>query len=226
MNKTQNHPPRDANTPLAERFFQVLLIASTTALSWLGMMAVHELGHVAHLWISGGTVEYVLLHPARLSYTQPGQNPWPLFVAAGGALWGCGLPTAGWAITGRVAPRQAYLARFFAGFCLVANGAYLAADAFVAGGDGRQLIAQGTPPWLLVLAGVPTVACGLLLWHGQGPNFGLGGKKEAPHLFRPAPQEPVSPKTPVASGKIDRRAALALTGTLAVVVALELAFLP
>jgi hypothetical protein len=184
--------------PISERFFQALLVASTVALSWLGMMAVHELGHVAHLWISGGTVEYVLLHPARLSYTQPGENPWPLFVAAGGALWGCVLPLAGWAMVVRVAPGQAYLARFFAGFCLVANGAYLAADAFVAGGDGRELMARGAPPGLLVLLGLGAAVWGLFLWHGEGPNFGLGAKK------------------------IDRRAAVILTVALAVVVALEL----
>ena len=45
------------------RFFQILLISSTLAFSWLGMMAVHELGHVTHLALSGGTVEKVVLHP-------------------------------------------------------------------------------------------------------------------------------------------------------------------
>ena len=92
---------------LGDRFFQVLLIGSTVALSWLGMMAVHELGHVSHLWLSGGTVEYVLLHPAQLSYTQPGGNPRPLFVAAGGAVWGCGLPLLVWLIARRAAPGAA-----------------------------------------------------------------------------------------------------------------------
>ena len=188
--------------PLVERFFQALLITSTVALSWLGMMAVHEIGHVAHLWLSGGTVDYVLLHPARLSYTQPGENPWPLFVAAGGAVWGCGLPLALWLIVCRMVPAQAYLPRFFAGFCLVANGAYLGADAFIAGGDARELMARGTPPWLLVAVGVPAVACGLYLWHGQGQNFGLG------HV----------------GAKVDRRAAVSITVALAVLVALELAF--
>jgi hypothetical protein len=186
---------------VGERFFQALLIVSTLALSWLGMMAAHELGHVAHLWLSSGTVEYVLLHPARLSYTQPGRNPWPLFVAAGGAVWGCGLPLAAWLIIRRLAPRRAYLARFFAGFCLVANGAYLGADAFIAGGDARELMAHGTPSWLLAALGLPAVGWGLYLWHGQGENFGLGGAK----------------------GKVDRRAAAGVAVVLAVVVALELA---
>ena len=84
---------------LGDRFFQILLIGSSLALSWLGMMAVHELGHVVHLWVSGGTVEYVLLHPAQLSYTQPGENPHPLFVAAGGVLsWTL---VHGWAVAAR-----------------------------------------------------------------------------------------------------------------------------
>ena len=35
------------------RFFQLTLIASILRLSWLGMMIVHELGHVLAAWVSG-----------------------------------------------------------------------------------------------------------------------------------------------------------------------------
>ena len=59
------------------RFFQVLLIASTIGFSWLAMMAVHEFGHVLHLWVTGGTVDNVILHPLEISRTDPGKNPWP-----------------------------------------------------------------------------------------------------------------------------------------------------
>jgi len=54
------------------RFFQTLLVVSAVGFSWLGMMAVHELGHVVHLLLSGGTVQYVVLHPLKISYTHPG----------------------------------------------------------------------------------------------------------------------------------------------------------
>ena len=49
------------------RFHQALLIVSTLALSWLGMQAVHEAGHVLHAWWSGGRVERLVLHPLTLS---------------------------------------------------------------------------------------------------------------------------------------------------------------
>ena len=74
------------------RWFQVLLIASSIGFSWLGMMVVHEAGHVLHLRLSGGTVEKVVLHPLAISRTDPGENPHPLVVAWGGPVWGCLIP--------------------------------------------------------------------------------------------------------------------------------------
>lgn len=183
------------------RFFQSLLIASTIGLSWLGMMAVHELGHVMHLCVSGGTVEKVVLHPLVISRTDPGENPHPLVVAWGGAVWGCLIPLGGLLLARSVAWSHAYLARFFAGFCLVANGAYLAGDAFVRGGDGRELIQHGTPPWALVLFGLPAIALGLYLSNGLGPHFGLGERR----------------------GRVDRRAAVGTTVALACLIVLEVA---
>ncbi len=182
------------------RRFQLLLLASTLAFSWLGMMAVHELGHVLHLGLTGGTVEKVVLHPLAISRTDAGENPHPLLVAWGGAIWGCLLPLLV-LLPVRIAARpHAYLARFFAGFCLIANGAYLAADAFVRGGDGADLIRHGAPPWALVAFGLPSIALGLYLWNGLGPHFGLGP----------------------AGGKVDRRAALGMTLALVLLIAIEI----
>jgi len=183
------------------RFFQCLLILSTIAFGWLGMMAVHELGHVLHLWASGGTIERVILHPLAISRTDAGENPHPLLVAWGGAVWGTVIPLLLLAVVRVVTPRHAYLAAFFAGFCLVANGAYLAGDAWVRGGDARELIAHGTSPWVVVAVGLPLIAAGLRLWNGLGTHFGLGR----------------------ANGHVDRRAAIAVTVAVTVLVALELA---
>ena len=44
---------------IQERAFQLLLIASTLALSWLGMMVVHEFGHVLFARLSGGALARV-----------------------------------------------------------------------------------------------------------------------------------------------------------------------
>jgi hypothetical protein len=181
------------------RFSQVLLIVSAVGFSWLGMMAVHELGHMLDLWLSGGTVDYVVLHPLAISYTHPGKNPHPLVVAWGGAIWGCVIHLGALGIVRAVARRFAYLAAFFAGFCLMANGAYLAGDAFMQGGDGRELVAYGSPPWVLVMSGLMAIAAGLYLWNGLGPYFGLGP----------------------AHGEVDRCAALGTLAALVVAVMLE-----
>ena len=68
-----------------------------------------------------------------------------------------------------------YLFRFFAGFCLVANGVYIGTGWLLAdGADPWVMTDNGSPVWLLVLFGFLTVPCGLYLWHLQGPHFGLG----------------------------------------------------
>ena len=64
--------------------------------------------------------------------------------------------------------------RFFAGFCLIANGAYLAVGSFDRIGDAGDLMTHGAPIWLLWLFGLTTIPAGLRLWHGLGPQFGLG----------------------------------------------------
>ncbi len=183
------------------RFFQVLLIVSAAGFSWLAMLAVHELGHVLHLAATGGTVQYVILHPLAISYTQAGRNPHPLVVAWGGPIWGCLIPLAIFAAARAVTRRHAWLAAFFAGFCLIANGAYLAGDAFVQGGDGRELVAHGSPPWVLIVLGLVAFAGGLWLWNGLGPHFGLGPTQ----------------------GRVDRRAALAAALALVLVIVAEFA---
>jgi hypothetical protein len=189
-----------------DRCFQVLLIVSTAGFSWLGTQAVHELGHVAALGMTGGSVDYVILHPLAISYTHPAVNPHPLPVAWGGVVCGALLPLAAHLLLRRVgrgkalaARPHAYLSAFFAGSSLVANGAYLAGDAVVRGGDARDLIALGSPPWLLVLLGLPMIALGLFLWNGLGPSFGLGP----------------------ARGRVDRRAAAASAVILAVIIVVE-----
>jgi hypothetical protein len=161
-------------TAASERFFQALLIGSLLAFSWLGMMAVHELGHVLHARLSGGTVVQVILHPAAISRTDVSPNPSPLFVAWGGAIWGCLLPLSAWAVTRSLTPRLTYLFAFFAGFCLIANGAYLGGGAFTHAGDAGDLLRHGAPLWQLLLFAVFTVPAGLYLWNGLGRAFGLG----------------------------------------------------
>jgi hypothetical protein len=108
-----------------DRIPQILLIASTIFASWLGMQDVHELGHVIGAWFTGGRVARVVLHPLGLSRTEMRSNPLPLVVAWAGPVLGTLMPLALWGIARRRRWSVAFLPRFFAGFCLIANGSYL-----------------------------------------------------------------------------------------------------
>src|SRR5690242_1105479 len=132
-----------------KRQHQVLLIAATLAFSWLAMQAVHELGHVAAAIVSGGRVKAVILHPIMLSYTEYSSNPHPLFVSWMGPVVGVVLPLAAFAVARVCRLRTLYLFQFFAGFCLIANGAYLAFGAFGGIGDAGDIARHGSPLLLL-----------------------------------------------------------------------------
>jgi hypothetical protein len=136
--------------------------------SWLGMMAVHESGHVLHAWLSGGHVERVILPLWGFSRTDVFPNPSPTFVTWGGPIWGCVWPLMGWSALRamRLKPWPAF--RFFAGLCLIANGAYLGVGWAVKSGDARDLVMMGTPRALLILFGAVTVPAGLWIWHRLG----------------------------------------------------------
>lgn len=138
------------------------------------MQIVHEVGHVLAAWASGGMVERVVLHPLRISRTDLSLNPAPLLVAWAGPLVGSIVPSAAWGLARWRAARFTYLLRFFAGFCLVANGAYLGAGVFRPVGDAGDILRLGGARWTLVLFGGVAVAVGFRVWHGLGPAFGLG----------------------------------------------------
>jgi hypothetical protein len=150
---------------------RLVMFALLLAFSWLAMMAVHELGHVLHAWASGGTVTGVVLHPLAISRTDVSPNPHPRFVAWGGAIWGSLLPVGLWLVMRAAAPRYAHVARFFAGFCLLANGLYLAGGSIEGVGDAGDLVRHGAARWQLWLFGVPASALGLWLWHGLSRRF-------------------------------------------------------
>ncbi len=165
------------NQARMNRFFQFSLITSFIAFSWLAFMVVHEFGHVLTAWITGGSVDRVVLHPLQISWTALAKNPHPQLVAWGGAVWGTVLPASLLVLAARLRSPGLYLFRFFAGFCLIANGLYLFVDSFGGAGDGGTLIYHGAPQWELLMFGVITVPCGFWLWHGLGLHFGLGASR-------------------------------------------------
>jgi len=78
-----------ANGPdILNRGFQFLLILSTLCISWLGMMVVHEFGHVVSAWLSGGIVARGGPAPAPILAHRTASESHPLFVAWGGPVIG------------------------------------------------------------------------------------------------------------------------------------------
>ena len=160
---------------IQDRAFQILLVVSTLVISWLGMMVVHEFGHVLFAWLSGGSVARVVLSPLEFSRTDLQRNPHPLFVASGGALVGDALPLLVASLWRLLRWPGWYILQFFAGFCLVANGIYFAVVSFIPNAaDPSDLMRAGSPQWPLVLFGIITIPMGFFLWNGLGPHFGLG----------------------------------------------------
>jgi hypothetical protein len=169
----QSQPTR----AVVKRLHQSILIGSTILGSWLGMQAVHEAGHVLGAWLTGGQVVKVVLHPLTISRTEMAPNPCPLAVVWAGPLVGVLLPLLAWATVAALGMPGAYVLRFFAGFCLLANGAYLAVGSFDHIGDCGVLLQHGARMWPLWLFGAVAMPLGLGLWHRQGPHFGLGAAR-------------------------------------------------
>ncbi|GMU80815.1 MAG: hypothetical protein AMXMBFR47_06860 [Planctomycetota bacterium] len=136
--------------------------------AWLAMMALHEGGHVLHAVISGGRVARVTIPLLGFSYTELSSNPWPGFVAWGGPVWGSLVPLGAWLVARRFWRRWASAFQSFAGFCLIANGVYIAAATPEAIGDAETLLRTGTPAGVLYAFGAAVAIAGLYLWHDLG----------------------------------------------------------
>ena len=189
------------DSSFANRIPQIILIGAFIPFCWLAMQVVHETGHVLMAWLTKGEVTKVALHPLIVSRTDLAANPHPLVVVWGGPVVGCLIPLVAYeaAAIGRMP--GVYLFRFFAGFCLVANGVYIGAGWLLANGaDPGVMIENGSSKGLLVAFGILTFPAGLFLWHRQGYFFGLAS----------------------ARGRVSSSAAAVTAGLLVALVAIEL----
>lgn len=152
---------------------RLILFIVSAAIFWLWMMGVHELGHVLHARLTGGVVSRVVWHPLTMSRTDVSPNPNPLAVVWGGPVWGSVIPLFVWSVFRILRWPLFRWFQAFAGFCLIANGAYVASGAVMPVGDSADLRMLGVPAWVLLCAGLPAVALGLWLWHRLGEGFGL-----------------------------------------------------
>lgn len=153
---------------------QLLLLASLLPLCWLMMQVLHEAGHVLGALATGGKVTKVVLHPFAISRTDVLPNPVPLVVVWAGPLLGTVIPLGLFFVARQTNWQAAFLVRFFAGFCAVANGLYIGAGSFQGIGDAGEMLQLGSPRWSLWLTGLIFVPLGFLLWNRQGSSFGFG----------------------------------------------------
>lgn len=151
-----------------QRFHQFVFVISLLALSWFAMLAVHELGHVVGAIATGGTVERVVLYPLTISRTDVSLNPQPAVVVWLGPILGCLIPALICWLVPRSFKSARSVAMFFAGYCLIANGAYIALGSFDRVGDCGVMLKHGSPLWTLLLFGVLTIPLGFYLWHRLG----------------------------------------------------------
>ena len=128
------------------------------------MLAVHEFGHVLGAWLTGGQVAKVVLHPLTISRTDLAYNPHPLVVVWAGPLVGVLLPLLCWVSAATLRMPGVCVLRFFAGFCLIANGAYIAVGSFDGVGDCGEMLRHRSAMWQLWLFGAITVPSALWLW--------------------------------------------------------------
>lgn len=150
------------------RFHTVIASCLILLGSWYWMQIVHESGHALFGIASGGHVQRVVLEFFSFSRTDVEPNPHPLVVAWGGPVAGVAIPLVAWQIVRRLRAGSIGVPMFFAGFCLVANGAYIGAGSFAGIGDAGDMLALGSPRWLLWLVGTVCVVAGIVLWHALG----------------------------------------------------------
>ncbi len=163
-----------------------VLIATWLPFCWYAMQLLHELGHLAAAQWFGVEVKGFYFGLLTISYTMldySGHSPSTLLaVTWAGPVAGMLLPTAIWGIAALLKCRDAFLARFLAGFCLVANGCYFLfgpADALT---DTGVLLANGAMRWQLAAVGISGIVSGFLLWNRQGSDFGFGKHRKTVHV--------------------------------------------
>lgn len=110
---------------MPRRYRQILLVTSILWVSWLTTMLVHECGHVLGAVATSGEVRRVVWHPAVMSRTDVRPNPRPLIEVSAGPIFGSAFPLAIAISASLMGLRIAYLLWVIAGFCLIANGAYI-----------------------------------------------------------------------------------------------------
>jgi len=146
------------------------------------MMLVHEFGHVLGAMATGGQVRRFVWHPLAFSRTDVMPNPMPMVVVWSGPMVGVLLPLMLAGLSTYFKLQWTYLMQFFAGFCSIANGAYISLGKINHVGDAGDMLRLGVPVWYMIIFGCVCIPVGLWLWHRASPRLGFG---RSPHTIHP-----------------------------------------
>lgn len=141
---------------MSERTGRWLRFMALLVVAWCVMTFTHEAGHLVGGWMGGGTLQDADLWPWHLPYSLFEPDPRPLITLWAGPILGVLVPLA----VAMIVRKEA--AWFIASFCLLANGAYLAAswlsgDRFL---DAPRLLAAGASTVSLAIYCALTIALG------------------------------------------------------------------
>jgi hypothetical protein len=145
---------------MAQRILKLVCLLIT---SWCVMTFVHEAGHIVCGYACGGTLVNADLRPWHLPYSFFEPDPHPLVTLWGGPFLGVVIPTI---VAYTIRTKTVW---FVANFCLLANGAYLAA-AWVSGDrflDTPKLLQQGASPLSIAMYCILTIGFGYVGFRRQ-----------------------------------------------------------
>lgn len=140
--------------------------------SWCVMTFVHESGHIVCGYASGGALQDADLIPWHLPYSIFAPDPYPLVTLWGGPMLGVIIP-----LTVALFIRKDWM-WFIANFCMLANGAYIAA-AWLSGDrylDTPKLLEHGAHPIPIALYCLLTIGFGY-----------VGFRRQCKRVLAPAP---------------------------------------
>jgi APA family basic amino acid/polyamine antiporter len=164
----------------------VLTLTTALVFCWYAMQIIHELGHVLAALATGGSVAAVHLPLVGFSRTDAASDA-PRWLVLGGPIFGSLAPIAAllalrWLGRGQ---HTLPLAGALAGFCLLANGVYLASAIVDPVGDAQDLVRLGVPPAALWIPGIAASMLGVFMLRAAAPAFGfapaIGRERPEPH---------------------------------------------
>jgi hypothetical protein len=153
------------SVPQLASFGRALLALAFLYACWIGMEAVHELGHALNAWSIGARVIDVSIPVLGTSQTTVTDNPYSRFITEGGPTWGVAIPVFACGLAYLFRRRMPEPLKFFTGFCCIANGVYMAVGWHWHNTDAGELLRMNVPRAALIAYGVAASAFGFAIWH-------------------------------------------------------------